>query len=183
MVEYARQQYALSVQYAHSVENQSNFSIDISRLDEDVSFLRRSCDSIKLREQGDRLFDDCVMQSEMLNMEMVWNILDIYKASELQSRNVDIENEAIALSRQGRLFSKILNLRSKAHTYYMASFELATALHPKDMTNCDWFRECKMALEEHQKAKVREEEARKANERGPYLEKMKDVLDALKANT
>lgn len=129
------------------------------------------------------MFDDIVMQSEELNLDMVWNILDLYKASEIHCRNVDIENEAIAYSRQGRIFYKILNFRDKAHKYYRAAFDLATALHPKDMSSCDWFKECKIALEDFQKSKVREEEARKAKERAPYLGKMKDVLDALKSHS
>lgn len=183
MVEYSRQEYELAVQSVRNAENERNFSVDICRLYEDISFLRLSCDSIALREQADRMFDDYVMHSETLNMDMVWYILDMYKASEMHSRNVDLENEAIALGRQGRLFYKILNLRSKAHTYYRASFDLATSLHPKDMNNCDWFKECKIVLEECQQAKLREEEARKANDRAPYLEKMKDVLDALKSHS
>ncbi|XP_037042295.1 uncharacterized protein LOC119078723 [Bradysia coprophila] len=180
MVEYASHQFELAAQSAHG--STDNFSIDISRLQEDISFLRKSCEAIKLREQADRLFDDQVMQSEEFNFEMVWTILDLYKASEMHCRNVDIENEAIALSRQGRLFHKIFNLRSKAHTYYRASFDLAVSLHPKDMNNFEWFKECKTALEEHQKATVREEEAKKDKERAPYLEKMKDKLDALKSH-
>ncbi len=184
MVEYARREYELAVQEAaHSIENVNNFSTDLSCLAEDISFLRLSCDSIRLREQADRMFDDYVMQSEELNFPMVWTILDMYKASEMHCRNVDIENEAISISRQARIFYKILNLRFKAHTYYRASFDLATALHPKDMTNCDWFRECKIALEVLQKSKVEEEEEKKEKERAPYLKKMKEVLDALKAHS
>lgn len=183
MAEYARLEYELAVQSARSVENQCNFSLDLTRLQEDISFLKRSSDSIKLREQADHMFDEYVMQSEGLNLEMVWVILDLYKASEMHSRNLDIENEAIALSRQGRLFYKIFKLPSKAHTYYRASFDLAAALYPKDLNECEWFKECKVVLEERQRAKVREEEIRKSKDRAPYLEKMKDVLDALKAHS
>lgn len=180
MIEYASNQFELATQSAH--DNTDNFSIDISRLQEDITFLRGSCESIKLRQQADRIFNEQVMQSEELDFEMVWTILDLYKASEMHSRNIDIENEAIALSRQGRLFQKFFKLHSKAHTYYRASFDLAISLHPKDMSSFDWFKECKIALEEHQKAKVRAEEAKKDKERAPYLEKMKKKLDALKCH-
>lgn len=183
MVEYAQHEYELAVQCAHSSENKSNFMVDICRLQEDISFLRLSCDSVRLREQADRFFDDCVMQSEVLNFEMVWNILDMYKASEMHCRNVDLENEAIAFGRQGRIFYKVLNLRSKAHKYYRASFDLATALHPRDMNNCDWFKECKIALEDFQQSKLREEDAKKEKERAPYLGKMKEVLDLLRSHS
>lgn len=80
------------------------------------------------------------------------------------------------------MFYKVLNLRSKAHQYYRASFDLATALHPRDMNDCDWFQEHKTALEDFQKSKVREEEAKKEKERAPYLGKMK-VLDRLKSHS
>lgn len=183
LLEYARQEYELAVQSAHRHRNGGIFLVDISRLDADIAFLRLSCDSIRLRDQADELFDDCIMQSEQLKFEMVWTILDMYKASEMHCRNVDIENEAIAFSRQGRIFYKILNLRSKAHTYYRASFDLATALHPRDMSNCDWFKECKIALEDLQQSKLREEEAKKEKERAPYLIKLKSTLDVLKSHT
>lgn len=182
-IEYARQEYELAAQYAQCFENKDFFLVDISLLNEDISFLKRSSDSINLREQADILFDTYVMQSEELDFENVWNILDMYKAAEIHSRNIDIENEAIAISRQGRIFYRILKLQSKAHTYYRASFDLAATLYPRDMNNCDWFKECKIVLEELQKAKVKKEEAEKEKERAPYLEKMKGVLDALKAHS
>lgn len=182
MVEFSSHQFELASQFAYG-NGDTNFSTDISSLGEDISFLRKSSESIKLREQADRIFDEYVMQSEGIDFEMLWTVLDLYKASEMHCRNVDIENEAIALSRQGRLFSKIFKLPSKAHTYYRASFDLAVSLHPRDMNNFDWFKECKNAMEEYQKAKLREEEAKKDRERAPYLEKLKEKLDALKTHS
>lgn len=152
-------------------------------MDEDISFLKRSCDSINLREQADHLFDTYVMQCEELNFDIVWHILDMYKASQMHCRDIDIENEAIALSRQGRIFYKVLTLKDKAHLYYRASFDLATALYPRDMNKFDWFKDCKLVLEELQKAKLMKEEADREKERAPYLGKMKGILDALKAHS
>ncbi|KAJ6644303.1 hypothetical protein Bhyg_09270 [Pseudolycoriella hygida] len=183
LVEHARREFELAVQSQCNDKTEKVFTIDIARLNEDITFLKQSCRAVQLRQMADQLFDECVMQSEDLKFEMVWNILDMYKASELHCRDVDIENEALAFSRQGRIFYKILNLRSKAHQYYRASFDLAVTLHPKDMNNVEWFKECKLALEDLQQSKMREEEEKREKERAPYLAQLKPVLDVLKSHS
>jgi hypothetical protein len=81
------------------------------------------------------MYDIYVIQTEgkELNMDIIWELLDAYKASEINCREKDFENEAIALSRQGRIFDKIIKIRTKAHEYYRAAFDLAQCLCPQNM--------------------------------------------------
>lgn len=113
-------------------------------------------------------------------MDMIWEVLDTYKASGLCCREKDIENEAVALSRQGRIYDKVFKVRSKAHEYYRRAFDLAQGLLPRDLTKLDWFKECKEALARFQEDVVREERERWEKEKKPYLQKMTQVLVDLK---
>jgi hypothetical protein len=124
---------------------------DVERLEEDVSFLQYSCESVNYRTQGDALFTKYVNEIEELNFEMMWEILDMYKSASLSCREMDLENEAIAISRQERLFDKILKLKIHAKEFYRNAFDLAQCLAPTDLSKAAWFQECKNALERFQK--------------------------------
>jgi len=72
------------------------------------------------------------MEEESLNMDMVWEVVDWYKQAVLRTREVtEVEMEAIALSRLGKVFDKILKLKNKAKEYVMKAVELANSMHPR----------------------------------------------------
>jgi hypothetical protein len=154
---------------------------EMIKFDEDIDFLRCSCDSVRLRTQADLLFDSCLNDAEEVNFDMMWDILDTYKAASLACREKDIENEAIAISRQARLFDKMFKLGIKAKENYRAAFDLAQCLHPKDLSKCGWFKETKNGLERYQRNVWEEEQRQKDKEKAPYLEKMKGVLAEIKS--
>ena len=118
---------------------------------------------------------------EDVNLEMMWEVLDMYKAAALCCREIDIENEAIALARQGRLFDKIFKIRGKAHDYYRAAFNLSQCLRPGDFKTMGWLGECRAAMQRFQQEILREEEEKRDKEKAPYLAKMTKVLTELKA--
>jgi len=178
LLEYVNEDIELSLK--NSQKNDVFQEDDIERLKEDTLFLKCSCESHRLRVQADKLFDIQVNQSEEINFEMIWEILDMYKAAVLHCREIDLENEIIAISRQGRVFDKILKVRDYAHRYYRAAFNMAQCL-PRDLNQMDWYRESKEALERFQKDVVKEEEAQKEKERAPYILKLAPVLKELKA--
>lgn len=45
------------------------------------------------------MFERSLLESEGVDMEMVWMVIDCYKQAAIQTRERNIENEAIALSR------------------------------------------------------------------------------------
>lgn len=153
---------------------------EIERFKEDIGFLRCCCESVRLRTNGDELFTIYMNDDEeKSNFEIMWDILDMYKAAALQCREKDLENEAIAISRQARLFDQVFKLRSKAKAYYKQSMNLAQTLFPQDLINAAWFHETKRMLAKYQQMDLAEEEKKKESERAPYLKKMKKELDEL----
>jgi len=177
LCEYSREEGELGLKYADKKAHDK--LEDIQRLQEDYTMLLCSCESIRHRKQADGLFDKYLNQSEEVNFDMMWAILDMYKAATLSCQEKDIENEAIALARQGRLFEKLFKLDIKAKTYYRRAFDLAQTLMPRDLSKLDWFQECTQALERYQKKVVEEEEAKKAAERAKYLPKIRDAIRKL----
>lgn len=154
--------------------------VEVERLDEDLSFLRYSCDSVRLRTQGDNLFATYFNDAEELHFDMMWDVLDTYKTAAICCREVDVENEAIAVSRQARLFDKVFKMKIRAKQYYQLAFHLAQTLFPRDLSMATWFQECKNAIERYQKETLEEEQKRKESDDRPYLVKMKKELDKLK---
>ena len=52
---------------------------------------------------GDQLLEDILLDEETLNIDMVWEIIDWYKDSILKGRDLDIKQEAMSLSRIGKV--------------------------------------------------------------------------------
>jgi dTDP-4-amino-4,6-dideoxygalactose transaminase len=111
----------------------------------------------------------------------MWDILDMYKDAAIKTRERDFENEALALSRQGRMFEEIFKIRHKAHQYYRRAFDLALILPPRNLNKVDWFLESKQALDRFQQDILKEEEEKAKKEKGPILEKLAPVLKEIKA--
>ena len=75
------------------------------------------------------------MQEEVLNIEMVWEIIDWYKDSILKVRDMDLKQEAISLSRIGKVYDKVLKIKFRARDYLKKSMELAHSIVPFVVTN------------------------------------------------
>lgn len=162
------------------VSKQKHEAIDeIERFKEDIGFLRCCCESVRLRTNGDELFTIYMNDDKESNFEIMWDILDMYKAAALQCREKDLEIEAVAISRQARLFDRVFKLRNKAKEYYKQAMNLAQTLFPQDLINATWFHETKRMLAKYQQMDLAEEEKKKESERAPYLKKMKTELDEL----
>ena len=80
---------------------------------------------------GDNLLDNVLNMQECLNMDMVWDVVDWYKQAIILTRENDVEMEAIALSRLGRVYDKILKMKSKASECFKRAIQLAMSLHPR----------------------------------------------------
>ena len=80
---------------------------------------------------GDTLFKQ-IKEEEDLNMDLVWDIIDWYKQAVVRTREVtEVEMEAIALSRLGRVYDRVLKIKYKAKEYLMRSMQLAHSMHPR----------------------------------------------------
>lgn len=72
------------------------------------------------------------MEEENLNIDMVYEVIDWHKQAVLRTREItEVEVEAIALSRIGKVYDRVLKLKSKAKEYLMRSMQLANSMHPR----------------------------------------------------
>ena len=84
---------------------------------------------------GDDILHKILLIEEELNFEMVWKVVDSYMEAIILAREIDMEVEAIALSRLGSVYDKILKDKIRAKTYFRRSIQLAMSLHPRTFDN------------------------------------------------
>jgi len=155
---------------------------EIKIIESDILMHQCWCESVRVRSQADELFNSQINEAENIDMRMMWTICDMYKEAVILTREMDIESEAFALCRLGRMYDKVFKLKGKAHAYYRQGFDLLQTLFPKHIQSA-WFVECKEALERFQRNVVLEEQKRDEEERAPILEKLKPQLaEVRKAN-
>jgi len=135
--------------------------------------------SVSLRLQAENLYRTHLLNQESVNFDFIWDLVDMFKQCTLLVREQDLEQEAIGLSRLGKVFDKVLKLPDKAKVYYKRSFQLATALFPRTFNTKDWYKDCSQAVEKYQKEIVQREEIKWQEERKPFIEKLKPELDGL----
>jgi hypothetical protein len=109
----------------------------------------------------------------------VWLAIDKFKKAAVLAREQDTEAEGTALSRLGHVYKKVLKMEGTAHHYYFKAVELALTFPPGRVNKMVWAKEAIAAVGEHQEKVEREEEAKKKQEKEPYLEMMRDELAAL----
>lgn len=143
-------------------------------------FLQRcSCESIQACENGDRLFQQSIMNEENFNPEAARGALDNYRQAIVLAREQDVELEAIALSKMGSAYKRVLKNDNQAKTYFTRCIALANSLVPRILTNKDWFVEATDAIQCYQQKQEKEIEEVLKKSRQHLLEGMKDVVNAL----
>ncbi|KAJ8305731.1 hypothetical protein KUTeg_016276 [Tegillarca granosa] len=152
---------------------------ELQSLEEDVVMHLSITESSQSRQTGDDLLKMVLIDEETLNIEMVWDIIDWYRQAIVLTRDLDMEMEAIALSRLGVVYDKVLKLKPKAKECFMASVRLAESMHPRTFNTTDWYIESTSTLKRYQQETVQHEEEEKAKERAEIKEKMKEELNAL----
>lgn len=100
-----------------------------------------------------------------LSMDLAWDIVDKYKSAILAARERDLEQEAIALSRLGVVYSKLMKQKDQAYSNFHRSVTAALSLSPRTFDREPWFIEAQAAVKAHQMARQRrEQEEEMANE-------------------
>ena len=54
---------------------------------------------LQARQRGEELLAHCLSDSEALDMDSIWLVVDAFQDAAILSREMDIESEATALSR------------------------------------------------------------------------------------
>ena len=86
------------------------------------------------------MYRTTIFDNENLNLDAIWTIIDWYKLAVLRTREVsEVEQEAIALSRLGRVYGQVLKIKSMARQYLHTSIELALSVAPRTFNNDGMF--------------------------------------------
>eukprot|EP00457_Paulinella_chromatophora_P006226 gb/GEZN01006244.1/.p1 GENE.gb/GEZN01006244.1/~~gb/GEZN01006244.1/.p1 ORF type:complete len:483 (+),score=80.81 gb/GEZN01006244.1/:75-1451(+) len=114
---------------------------DAIKLQQDVYVLRCTLEAIQERVLADMLFKHHLQEQEQVQPVIYWQVLDGYRRSVVLTRNVDLENEAVSMSRIGRMHADTILDKDQANLVYTKVIELADALRPKDVSGEPWYNE------------------------------------------
>lgn len=114
-----------------------------------------------------------------LSMDGVWEAVDYYRQAVLLTRERDLENEAAAMSRLGRVYRQVLKQNMRSRDFFKRCQELVVALAPKSLLHFDWCKECMEVIKEIQDERRQREEAEQQRARQPILDSLKDELQAI----
>lgn len=95
--------------------------------------------------------------SDQVNMDSVYDALDMYKQIMTMVHEKDVELEAIAAANLGKIFYKGLATRDKAKGYFRDSIRLLETLKPKLFTEFKWHKLMMKYMDEITKAEILEE--------------------------
>ena len=96
-------------------------------LEKDVFYHNCAASAEQARVQGDELLKMALTEQEELEMTLIFEVIDWYKQAVVLAREVEIEQEAIAESRLGVVYDKVLKMSLRAKAYFTHSFKLAVS--------------------------------------------------------
>ena len=154
----------------------------ISNMKEDVFKNRCISDSMQKRFMADQLLHSTINDAEDLDVTAIWQVIDFYMESIVLTRENDVEQEAISLSKLGILYHQVLLQKGRAKEVLMKVLQLAHSLQPRNLSEEKWFRDASSIISEYQKEQKRKEEKEWEKTRKKYLVNLKPKLDILERN-
>merc|ERR1719450_1958952 len=113
-------------------------------------------------------------------MEGVWSGLDKYSEAGLLGRGRDIETEAIAVARRGRLYARVLRNEALARPLLLHATELAMSLAPRTFHGVQWYDECTRQLQAYQQTNFEADERAAERQRQAKLKSQEPVRRKMK---
>ncbi|XP_052246457.1 uncharacterized protein LOC127855118 [Dreissena polymorpha] len=166
---------------AERLSHDTHTKSEVKVLEEDVQMHMSMAESMQARQIGDEMFEAVVRNEETLNIDMVWEVIDWYKQATLRTRDItEVELEAIAVSRIGRVYDRVLKLKQRAKDYYKLAVELAHAMSPRTFVREDWYIEATQVLAKYQSETVQAEETRQNIEKAEILKELTGEMKQLK---
>ncbi|XP_041458958.1 uncharacterized protein LOC121410748 isoform X2 [Lytechinus variegatus] len=150
---------------------------EVAILREDVYLHTCIAESVIARVSGDELLHEDLNEQETINTDAIWTVIDFYKQAAMLCRDKDLEQEAIAYSRLGRVYGKVLKASSRGKDYYKKAIQLALSMTPRTFHDVDWFKESTEFVNEFQRRLNKDEEEDKDKEAA--LKEMKEDVDKL----
>jgi hypothetical protein len=130
---------------------------------------------------ADTMFADHMAggSADGLDMELMWTVTDKYREACLLTRGSDLETEAIATSRLGKLYNAVFKLPTRGNDLCIRAVAIAHAMYPRQFTMHAWYRECVASIEAYRRANEAAMEAERAKDRAPFLDELKAELAAI----
>lgn len=163
-------------------EELSDLLSEAQSLEQDVFYHTCSASSMQARLQGDHLLTMALEDEEELDMTLVFEVIDWYKQAVVFAREIEIEQEAIAESRLGVVYDKVLKLTNRAKDYFNHTLQLAESMKPRIFTSVDWYKVCITTLQRYQEEVRQRDEEEKLKVRSKFLEELKEELADIKKN-
>lgn len=167
-------------QQVTSSTNQNEYNLDRTLIDELIDdVLRQECiaEARQQKNIADGYYDKAVNVSEQLDVDQIWNVIDLYRDAIIKAKEKDVEIEAECLSKIATIYDRVLLCKDQAKAYYYKCFELAESMKPKVSHHfCAWFIKCKAAIERFQKETVQAENEKKELEKKSVLHKIESDL-------
>lgn len=150
-------------------------------LESDVLMHQCIAESMQANQIGEELFRKLLMDEEKLNIDMVYEVIDWHTKAVLKTREItEVEMEAIALSRIGKVYDKVLKLKYKAKEYLLRAMQLANSMHPRNFHGEEWFEDCKAIIARYQEETVKQESEEWQKIREKYLKELESEMIDLK---
>ncbi|KAH7439812.1 hypothetical protein KP509_04G077400 [Ceratopteris richardii] len=129
---------------------------------------------------GDACLSKALTDEEDIDMEKIKDALDYYRQGSLATRELDMESEAVAMSRIGKVYSGVLSLPEKAHKYHYQAVRLALTVMSPSIERSDWYKYSLMKVKAHQEAVAANERNQHERNRASAMERLKEKVSALK---
>jgi len=151
-------------------------------LEKDVFYHTCAASAFQARVHGDELLQTALKEQEELDMTLIFEVIDWYKQAVVLAREVEIEQEAIAESRLGVVYDKVLRMTLRAKAYFTHSFELAESLKPRVFTSQDWYKDCITTLKKYQDEARQKDEEEQQKARAAFLEELSEELADIRSH-
>lgn len=128
---------------------------------------------------AEKLLTEALQDDEALDIDKMWQIVDLFKQAELLTRELDLECEAMVCSSLARIFDKVFKLESRARNYARQSLRLAEAMKPRTFHGAAWLVNAEDTLRELQRRAAIRADEEASREREPFLKEWHEELTTL----
>ncbi|XP_038061732.1 uncharacterized protein LOC119732346 [Patiria miniata] len=157
--------------------------VNLEVIQQDAQFQICTAESMQARKYGEAMLVN-LLDEEVWNMDMVWDAVDWFKQATLKAAELNLEQEAAALSYLGLINEKILLIKTKTKVYYKRCLELVEAAKPRTFIGHKWYTQCVVGFKKIQDEERWRDEAAQQEIKQKVLDTLKDEITALKkANT
>ena len=132
-------------------------------------------------QRGDS-FIHRALDSEALDMELVWSGLDTFQDACVLARGhaMDIETEAIGVARRGKIYAKVLRNEALSRPLLVQASTLAASLLPRSFHGVPWYDECLRQLQAYQNASAEADDRAADRRRAEHLKSQEPTRQKLR---